>query len=223
MKLVMFDIDGTLTESNDLDDMAFIKTLDDVFGFKAISNDWESYTHATDSCVLEEIYQLCRGSHPTSKEVDCFRNCFLELLSEGASAQGGVQPIRGASSVLARLLASPDYAVAYAGGAWRASAFFKLREAGLPTENIPNAFADDDRSREGICTLALARAEEHYQCLFRDVVYVGDGVWDIRCARRLGYSFIGIGQGERARKLIVEGARHVLPDYQDLDGFFALL
>ncbi|UCH51948.1 MAG: HAD family hydrolase [Chloroflexota bacterium] len=223
MKLVIFDIDGTLTESNDLDDEAFIKALDDVFGFKAVSNDWESYTHVTNSCVLEEVYQLRQGHRPSSKEVNYFRNRFLELISEVASAHGGVQPIRGASSVLTRLLTSPDYAVAYAGGDWRDSALFKLRAAGLPTENIPHAFSDDDRSREGICKLALVRAEAHYRYPFREIFYIGDGVWDIRCAQRLGYPFIGIGQGEGARKLIAEGARHVLPDYQDVDGFLSLL
>ncbi len=223
MKLVMFDIDGTLTESSDLDDRAFIKALDDVFGFKGISNDWGCYTHATDSCVLEEIYQLHQGHRPTPKEVDRFRNRFVELLSEDASAHGGVKPIRGASDILARLITSPDFAIAYAGGSWRASAMFKLRAAELPTENIPNAFADDDHSREGICALALARAETHYQFHFRDIVYVGDGVWDVRCARRLNYSFIAIGQGERTRSLIAEGAKYILPDYQDVAGFLSLL
>ena len=223
MKLVMFDIDGTLTRSNDLDEMAFIEALHDVFDFKDVSTDWESYTHATDSCVLEEIYQARRRRDPTPEEVDCFRSRFLEVLSDAASARGGVRPIRGASGILARILASPDYALAYAGGAWTASAMFKLRSAGLPAEGIPCAFADDDRSREGICKLALVRAEAHYRYPFREITYVGDGVWDIRCARRLGYSFIGIGQGSGAKKLIAEGARHVLPDYQDVDGFLSLL
>jgi phosphoglycolate phosphatase-like HAD superfamily hydrolase len=223
MKLVMFDIDGTLTRSSDLDDMAYIEALHDVFDFKGISADWESYAHVTDFCVLEEIYHARQGRYPTSKEVDCFRSRFLELLSEAASASGGVRPIRGASDVLARLLASPNYAVAYAGGAWTASAICKLRSAGLPTEDIPYAFADDDRSREGICKLALVRAETHYRCLFEEVIYVGDGVWDIRCAQTLGYSFIGIGRGEGYKKLVAEWAAHVLPDYQDMGLFFSLL
>jgi len=42
MKLVMFDIDGTLTRSNDLDNIAFIEVLQDVFDFKEVSADWES-------------------------------------------------------------------------------------------------------------------------------------------------------------------------------------
>ena len=223
MKLVMFDIDGTLTQSSDLDDSSFIQALDDVFGFKVVSNDWGTYTHVTDSYILEDIYRLHRGKPPAPEEVDRFRNRFVELLSEGALAHGGVQPVRGAPEILSRLISSPDRAVAYAGGAWRASAIFKLRSAGLPVENIPNAFADDDRSREGICKIAHGRAEQHHQCIFREIVYVGDGVWDVHCAQRLKYSFIGIGQGDRAGRLIAEGAKHVLPDYEDVAGFLALL
>jgi beta-phosphoglucomutase-like phosphatase (HAD superfamily) len=32
MQLVMFDIDGTLTQSNELDEQAFLQALRDVFG-----------------------------------------------------------------------------------------------------------------------------------------------------------------------------------------------
>ncbi|MEH2404456.1 HAD family hydrolase [Nostoc sp.] len=43
MKLVMFDIDGTLTESNSLDDESYLQALHEVFGFSEILSDWTSY------------------------------------------------------------------------------------------------------------------------------------------------------------------------------------
>ncbi|MCC5668027.1 HAD family hydrolase [Nostoc sp. CHAB 5784] len=55
MKLVMFDIDGTLTESNSLDDESYLQALHEVFGFSEILSDWTSYTHVTDACILNSV------------------------------------------------------------------------------------------------------------------------------------------------------------------------
>ncbi len=219
----MFDVDGTLTQSSDMDSKAFVQALEDIFGFTSVSTDWGSYVHVTDSGILDEICLGRCGSKPKLDEIDRFRARFLQLLSDEASACGGIKPVRNASKVLARLLSSQQYAMAYAGGAWADSALFKLRSARLPTEGIVCAFADDDFSREGIYTVAQHRAEDRYRCAFSRVVYVGDGVWDIRAARRLGYSFVGIGQAEGGKRLQAAGATHVLPDYQDIEGFFLAL
>ena len=55
MKLVMFDIDGTLTASNDLNDQAFVQTVQDIFGIMAVSQDWLAYTHVTDTCLIPSM------------------------------------------------------------------------------------------------------------------------------------------------------------------------
>lgn len=223
MILVMFDIDGTLTESSDLDSAAYLRALGDVFGFGSVSADWDSYTHVTDSGILKEICRTRRGDDPTLDELARFRARLLELLAEGASARGGIRPVPGAPEVLSRLLASREYAVAYASGAWADSAFFKLRSAGLPTKGIPSCFADDDYSREGICTLARCRAESRYRSPFERVVYVGDGAWDVRTALKLGYSFIGVGRALGAAGTGAQGNIGLLPDYEDTERFFLFL
>ncbi|MCG6138420.1 MAG: HAD family hydrolase [Nostoc sp. LLA-1] len=113
MKLVMFDIDGTLTESNSLDDESYLQALHEVFGFSQISNDWTSYTHVTDVCIFQEVYQSQLGYFPSSIEVETFQKRFLKLLIDGAKARDGVKAVPGASDILKKLLASPDYQVAY--------------------------------------------------------------------------------------------------------------
>ncbi|MFQ4144853.1 hypothetical protein [Chlorogloeopsis sp. ULAP02] len=122
-----------------------------------------------------------------------------------------------------RLLVSPEHELVYAGGGWAASAIFKLKSANLLIENIPHAFSDDDDSREGIMTIAHSRAEKYYSQMFPNVVYVGDGIWDIRSAKKLGYSFIGIASGNEAQALYKEGATYVFPNYNDYKSFLAAL
>ncbi len=223
MQLVMFDIDGTLTESNDLDDQSYVQTLSEVFGFSEISTDWASYSHVTDAGILKEVCQQQLGRIPSLPEVGAFQKRFLELLTEGTAASSGIKPVPGASKMLSLLLESSHHAVAYAGGAWTASALFKLQSAHLPVQNIPYAFSDDDESREGITAVALARAEKHYGRSFSNIVYIGDGVWDVRSARKSGYAFVGIASGDQAEELFTEGATHVFPNYDDSESFLTAL
>jgi phosphoglycolate phosphatase-like HAD superfamily hydrolase len=222
MQLVMFDIDGTLTESNALDNESYLQALSEVFGFSEISSDWTSYSHVTDACILREVCQRKLDRVPSFAEVEAFQQRFLELLKEGA-AVNAIDSIPGALKMLSQLLESADRAVAYAGGGWTASALFKIQSAHLPIQNIPYAFSDDDESREGITAIALARAEKYYGRSFQNIVYIGDGIWDIRSARKSGYAFIGIASGDRAEELFAAGATHVFSSYDDSESFLAAL
>jgi phosphoglycolate phosphatase-like HAD superfamily hydrolase len=61
-----------------------------------------------------------------------------------------------------------------------------------------------------------------YHCVgsFEGVVYVGDGVWDARAARNLGFPFIGISpEPGKAARLHAEGACRVFGDYLDAAAF----
>lgn len=223
MKLVMFDIDGTLTASNDLDDLAFVQTVQDIFGIATVSEDWATYTHVTDACILREICEQQLGRLPDPDEIALFQKQLLQRLAQGAVREGGVFPISGADALLKELQASPEYQICYAGGAWTASVQFKLQSAELPFADIPYAFADDHDSREGICQIALDRAQATYQQNFTHVIYVGDGIWDVRASKNLGYPFIGIASGETAQQLKAEGAKVVLPHYEDLQEFWDAL
>jgi hypothetical protein len=45
MHLVMFDIDGTLTETMKVDEECFVRSFKDAFGFADIGTDWSLSTH----------------------------------------------------------------------------------------------------------------------------------------------------------------------------------
>lgn len=64
MKLVMFDIDGTLTQTFAIDAECYVRALTEVSGFEAISTDWASYQHTTNSGILSEIYEMRLGRPP---------------------------------------------------------------------------------------------------------------------------------------------------------------
>ena len=116
--------------------------------------------------------------------------------------------------------------MAIATGGWTPSARFKLTESGIAWEGLPAAYACDAHPREEIIALAMERAAELHACdvdAFTRVVYVGDGLWDLRAAGILGISFLGIASGDRARQLESAGAPMVVEDFTDPDRVLATL
>jgi phosphoglycolate phosphatase-like HAD superfamily hydrolase len=101
----------------------------------------------------------------------------------------------------------------------------KLSSAGLDFQQTPAAFADTAHAREDIMRASFTKAaQSRSRDSFDAVIYVGDGVWDARAARNLGYCFIGIArEPARTAKLFAEGATHIFNDYLDEDSFMAAL
>src|SRR5262245_1993947 len=100
----------------------------------------------------------------------------------------------------------------------------KLRVASINYQGVPGGFAEDGVARESIVGAAISRARDHYRREnFDRIVSVGDGVWDVNTAARLGLAFIGVGAGGRAETLRDAGAKHVIPDFEDVDRFFECL
>jgi phosphoglycolate phosphatase-like HAD superfamily hydrolase len=218
MQLVMFDIDGTLTETMKVDEECFVRSFAEVFGFTDIDADWSHYPHVTDSGIFHEVYAPRMGRPPTSLDISRFRQRFIELL-DAASSQSPFAPVAGADRLLSRLARGGSHRVSLATGSWRESARLKMASAGMRFDDHPAASADDALERESIMELSSQRAREWYGDSFAGTVYVGDGVWDARACRALGIPFIGIGSGTRAARLASEGAVRVFPDFSE-DGLF---
>ncbi len=214
MQLVMFDIDGTLTETMKVDEECFVRSFAEVFGFTDIDTDWSHYPHVSDSGIFHEIYASRMGRPPTALDVSRFRRRFIELL-DGASSQSPFASVAGADRLLSRLACGASHRVALATGSWRDSARLKMASAGMRFDDHPAASADDAPEREAIMELSRQRADEWYGAPFADIVYVGDGVWDARACRALGIPFIGIGSGDRAARLASEGAVRVFQDFSE--------
>jgi phosphoglycolate phosphatase-like HAD superfamily hydrolase len=222
MHLVMFDIDGTLTETMKVDEECFVRSLAEVCGFTDVETDWSSYKHATDSGIFHEIHLARTGRSPSVAEVSRFRQRFIDLLTQALS-ESAFAPIPGARQLLSGLAASAEHRVSLATGGWRDSARLKMASAGMCFDDHPAASADDALDRESIMKLSMQRAAERYGGPFAHTVYIGDAVWDARACRAMGIPFIGIGSGVRAARLTSEGAVRVFQDFSDDDLFLESL
>jgi len=218
MHLIMFDIDGTLTETMKIDEECVVRSFEDVFGFVSIDTDWSYYPHTTDPGIFNDLFTSRTGRRPTAQDVSQFRQHFIQLLA-AASSQSPFAQVAGADTLLSRLAQDGSHRVSLATGGWRDSARLKMASAGMCFDDHPAASADDALDRESIMRLSMQRAAERYGESFVCTVYVGDGVWDARACRSVGIPFIGIGTGSRATRLSAEGAVCVFPDFSDADRF----
>jgi phosphoglycolate phosphatase-like HAD superfamily hydrolase len=222
MHLVLFDIDGTLTRTEEADNRCYLCALGEALGIADIDTDWTKYREVTDSGIAAELWETRHGAPPSSRQLDAVRERFVALLEqEFANDPSVCREVPGAAAILAELANRAGFAVGLATGGWLESARLKLRHAGLGERTFPLASASDARSREVILALAAGRVAA---CRgvpgFKSIVYVGDGVWDVKAARRLGWHFLGIGSGDSAERLRHEGAQRVVADYRDQGVFF---
>ncbi|MGQ0627383.1 MAG: HAD family hydrolase [Phycisphaerales bacterium] len=218
--LVVFDIDGTLTHTTGIDDSAFVASVSEVLGVPPFPADWANYQHVTDGGLLMEASERSRGRPVTPAEQARVKAAFFARIAAHAEAPGNIVEVPGAAALLAALR-KMGCGLALSTGAWRESARLKLVSAGFGDliqgpAPLPAAFADEAISRAEIATLAIRRAGLD-AAQPRGIVYVGDGVWDVRTSRALDLGFVGVRVEGDLDLLRSAGAARVVRDYKNLD------
>lgn len=208
--IAVFDIDGTLTDTNDVDQECYEAAVLSEIGLE-IPREWPTFDDVTDAAILAEACRRCGVQVPESRVQERIARRVGELLTAALEdAPDRFRPIPGASEILG-LLAGQGWGVAMATGAWRPSALVKLDGAGIPHHDVPLASASDHWARTEIIRCAVQAVSPGTA----PVVYVGDGVWDGRAARALGCSFLGVAHGARATELERVGAGAVIENFTD--------
>lgn len=215
MRLIVFDLDGTLTATGEIDAECFVRAFADV-GIAPIDTDWRRYTHTTDSGIATEIYETVFGRPPKEAELEALKaRLRAHLCSRAQDAPEQFAQIPGARALLEEIAANQSYGAAIATGAWTVSAEVKLAVSGLCAAGVPLATADDASRRAEIVGYAVDRARRQYAVdEFDEIVLVGDGVWDVEAARSLGYPFIGVAFENSPERLRSAGASYIVEDFR---------
>ncbi len=210
---IIFDIDGTLTDTHEFDGEIFAETLCDHLDLKEIDTDWNHYPHVTDTGIVQKIYLDHKGRLPDQEELLAIESDFTSRLKKRVQQGFTIDPIRGAKEFLS-ILESKEVDVGIATGAWRSSAKFKLQQVGLERFVDRAVTSSEELSRQSI----LSRAIERLGTTVDQCWYFGDGRWDLMCTKELKVRFIAVGP-----KLKDLGLPYWIADYSDQREILSIL
>lgn len=214
MRIVLFDIDGTLTATTNADNGCYERAFERSFGFPLPTTDWHLYEHVTDIGIVQEVMRNAAKPPAADTDIARFEETYAaELAHAFAAHPTGFLEVPGARRILEHFRCNGKSVAALATGGMRRTALFKLRQINVDGAAMPGAFANDAISRADIALLAIQRTGVTPD----DVVYVGDGAWDVATAAELGIRFVGICREYARERLEAAGAEVILADYSDLD------
>lgn len=188
MHAVIFDIDGTLLQSADVDDFLYRQAVESVLGPVELRPSLDDYDPVTDSGILRQI--LADNSIPPEPDPSAdIKNNFVGALRSHVQKHGPFREVPGAANLVNMLRVSERHAVAIATGGWAESARLKLKCAGMNHADVPLATSDDALDRVEIMRVALSRLRGE----FESVTYYGDGPWDKAASKALSWHFVPVG------------------------------
>lgn len=223
MKLIIFDIDGTLVYSNRVDSQCFADTYQAVYGLPFPSIDWQRYPAVSDTTIFDTVIQEHFQRRPNSTEMADFCTQFVAKIEEKRRTQPEeFQEVPGARATIDALRHRPDCVLGIATGGWERPARVKLEHVGISLDTIFFSGADGHWTRESIIESVTQPALQQHKEIEK-IIYIGDAIWDVTTTRNLNMDFIGVRRDHDHEVLLQQGATQVLPNYLDFDTFWQAL
>ena len=219
MKLVLFDIDGTLVWSDGAGRRAIHHALTEVFGATGPAD--YRFDGKTDPQIVRDLMRMV--GHADDHIDAWMRNLFeryverlrMELRAPGYHPR--VMP--GVFALLDALEARRDVVLGLLTGNLVEGARAKLESVGIdPARFRVGAFGSDHEHRPSLPEVARRRLRESLglEVPGRDVVIIGDTPADVTCGREVGARAIGVATGRYpVEELRRHGAAAVFADLSD--------
>jgi len=201
MRLLLFDIDGTLLTVDGAGASAITQALSDQFG-RPISVDGVSFSGRTDPSILRDVLAQ-NGIEPSEERIRAALDAYTAAAQDTIRPEH-VRPLPGVEDLLSLLSARDDMHLALVTGNVEAVAYHKLQTAGLGDYFSVGAFGSDSAERSDLPPLARRRATDRTgQSFVPDAVFVvGDTPHDIQCARASGFRSMAVSTGTPDRRTL---------------------
>jgi phosphoglycolate phosphatase-like HAD superfamily hydrolase len=197
MKLVLFDIDGTLLWTDGAGRRAVHDSLQEVFGV-AVPEGHE-FDGKTDPQIVRELMQLAGLPRETidARLPDALAR-YVQLLAVELQSEHRGDVFPGVHALLDALEARDDVVLGLLTGNVHEGAAAKLKAVGIDRARFKiGAFGSDHADRPELPAIARARAHEAFGTLLpgSDVVVIGDTPADMSCGNGIGARAIGVATG----------------------------
>src|SRR6185437_6675669 len=219
VKLVLFDIDGTILLTDGAGRRAIQRALREIFG--SAGPDQHRFDGKTDPQIVREMMRLDgHADAHIDERMPRLLERYVECLNDELAAHpAGVRLMAGIRPLLDALEHRNDVILGLLTGNLAGGARAKLRAAGIdPHRFRVGAYGSDHELRGELPAVAQrrARVECGVDIAGCDVIVIGDTPADIACGRAIGARAIGVATGHYGvDELSRHGAVAVFADLSD--------
>ncbi|MEW6215435.1 MAG: HAD family hydrolase [Nitrospirota bacterium] len=214
MRLILFDIDGTLIDSGEAGTRSLNLVFKELF---SIENAFHGISMAgkTDTQIMRE--GLMKHSISTNSNLDAVINTYLKhLQNEINNDRKHIKP--GVYELLEKWSLIKNIRLGLLTGNLEPGARIKLEPFNLNKYFPTGAFGSDDEDRNKLLPIAIRRFENlcHTKIGLDDCIVIGDTPRDVHCAKPYGVICIGVATGPYTLDALIDaGADYVVKDLSD--------
>jgi phosphoglycolate phosphatase-like HAD superfamily hydrolase len=249
VRLLLFDVDGTLVLTGGAAVRAMDDAFQEVFGIRG------AFEHVqmpgrTDGAILQDAFTraipqsqiladalTATGVHPGDGEIARYKAAYFARFAEEIVKPVPVKPekparhrfkgvLPGVREVLDALDGRPDVFLGLLTGNYEQGARIKLEYFDLWRYFRCGAYGDDSLDRHALVPVAVARSRQAGCPAVdpRDVVIIGDTPLDVACAREAGVNCLAVATGGYGvDALRAAGAETVFESFEGTEGVIASL
>jgi phosphoglycolate phosphatase len=226
MRLLLFDIDGTLIRSHSAGRMALRQALQELFG---TAGPIDSYRMSgkTDRRIVTDLL-LAAGF--SAEEIEARLAATFAKLTEKSREIfpfRDIIPCPGALALLERLRRREDVLLGLLTGNIESTAPLKLQAAGIdPLQFKVGAFGSEAVDRNDLLDSAMNRANQLTKCKFagNNTIIIGDTPADILCARSGKATAVAVASGWHSTSTLAKyQPDHLLDNLADTTAVMSVL
>jgi len=196
VKLVLFDIDGTLVDSGKQPRRAFAEAMLEVYGETGDIYHHDFSGKTDPRIMLDLLSEVGFARDDVVRWLPSARDAYLDRLDEYLD-RDHMRLLPGLPALLDALVARADIALGLLTGNFERGAKIKLSRFGIDRYFPFGSYGDDQFDRNDLPPVALARAHALLGRRFdaADVVIVGDSLRDVECAQAHGLKCLAVSTG----------------------------
>ena len=220
MRLVLFDIDGTILTDRGASRGAFADALRETYGYTGDLSRYD-FSGRTDPQIAHMVLADAGFSREeVEARIAQLWEHYLAGLARNATPER-VLVMPGIRELVAALHEHDEVVLALLTGNIEPGARLKLGGAGLNGYFRFGAFGSDSADRTELPPFAVRRANEHHGMHFegKDVVIIGDSIYDVRCGVPYGATTIAVASGKTPGDVLrAESPTFFFDDAADVQG-----
>jgi len=213
MKLVLFDIDGTLLQTGGLGRRASKQALEEIFGTAGRLDEFYPGGKTQEAIFRDTLSDAGIDKEYYEAKREALYQRFLDFFVIGLEkGEHHIKPLPGALALLDALGSNRATILGLVTGNHHYTAGLKLAAAGIdPDRFLVGAYGEESAERSRLVPLARERAEEAAGRCFagKSVVVIGDTTRDVLSAASIGAVSIALTSGTDNK----EQLESVDPDY----------